>query len=92
MNQLNPAMAAYVEIRQQYFDTNPTKLSLEQLQVELMNKYDELPIREVALVFQLVKVDHDALQEKNANQSFRSTPAMKLPMTPHRHPQHSLLN
>lgn len=78
MSNLNKALAAYVEIRQAYFGGTPTNLSLDDLQIVLINKYDELPLREVALVLQLVKTDHQALQAsrnvcREPNQSAYST-------------------
>lgn len=64
MKNMNKALAAYVEIRQTYFGDNPTKLSLDDLNTELIHKYDELPLVDIALVFQLVKTDHEMLQAK----------------------------
>lgn len=73
MSNLNKALAAYVEIRQTYFGGTPTNLSLDDLQIVLINKYDELPLRDVALVLQLVKTDHQTLQ---ASRNARREPSL----------------
>lgn len=80
MNNLNKALAAYVEIRQTYFGGTPTNLSLDDLQIVLLNEYDELPLRDVALVLQLVKTDHQTLQ---ASRNVRREPSLSAYSTVH---------
>ena len=92
MKNLNPALAAYVAVRQDYFGANPTKLSLEDLNVEIMNKYDTLPLIDIALVMQLIKTDYETLHAKVTNHNFREHSTMKFPVVAHRNTRHAQLN
>jgi hypothetical protein len=61
---ISPWLKAAGEIQLKYFGSNPTTLTLQEVQNEVMFTYNELPLREVAVIFTLVASSYAKMLEQ----------------------------
>lgn len=55
--QVNPALMAYVEVRNLFFDDGP-KATLEEIKAYVIERYEHLAIVDVSIVFMLIEKDY----------------------------------